>query len=422
MTTSLRCGSGLLVACLLTSAQAAEYSPDQFLFGDWNGARTRLHEAGVDLQITYVNELARNTQGGGDHTGTYADQLMFDAALDLDKLLGWSGAGLHFTLTNRNGENLNAEADLGVLLQPQEIYGYGSATRLVQLYYQQALLDDRLLVKLGRLPMSGDIYPFACPFQNLGFCGTVPGYITSNWYTWPISQWGATARYQLDDAWSLQTAIYQVNPRFTERSQRLNFGSPSGTTGYHAIAELGWTPTLAGQPGAYRLGLWRNTGDFEDLYRDSSGLPLSLSDASAAEHDHATGGYLMAEQQVWQSAAVPARRLKLFANFIQSDPDVTYIERVWQVGGMLSAPFASRPNDELGLGLGRLEINDDARRRLREQGDPVPDVEYPAELYYRVALTPALSLTPNIQYFHRPGGFDDDKDVVVVGLKTVVSF
>ena len=38
MTTSLRCGSGLLVACLLTSAQAAEYSPDQFLFGDWNGA------------------------------------------------------------------------------------------------------------------------------------------------------------------------------------------------------------------------------------------------------------------------------------------------------------------------------------------------------------------------------------------------
>ena len=82
MTISLRFGSGLLAACLLTSAQAAEYSPDQFLFGDWNGSRTRLHEAGVDLQITYVNELAWNTQGGDDHTGTYADQLMFDAALD----------------------------------------------------------------------------------------------------------------------------------------------------------------------------------------------------------------------------------------------------------------------------------------------------------------------------------------------------
>ena len=422
MTTSLRFGSGILAACLITSAHAAEYSPDQFLFGDWNGSRTRLHESGVDLQITYVNELAWNTQGGDDHTGTYSDQLMFDAALDLDKLLGWSGAGFRFTVVNRNGENLNAEADLGVLLQPQEIHGYGSVTRLVQFYYQQALLDDRLLVKLGRLPMSGEIYPFACPFQNLGFCGTVPGYVTPNWFTWPISQWGATARYQLNQEWSLQTALYQVNPRFTEREQGLNFGSPSGITGYHAVAELGWTPTFAGQPGAYRLGLWRNPGDFEDIYRDAAGRPMALSGAPAAEHDKASGGYLMAEQQLWQSSAVAERRLKLFANFIQSDPDVTYIERIWQVGGILSAPFASRPNDELGLGLGRLEINDDARKRRREQGEPVPNVEYPAELYYRVALTPAISLTPNVQYFHQPGGFEEAQDVVVMGLKTVVSF
>lgn len=422
MTTSLRFGSGLLAACLLTPAHAADYSPDQFLLGDWNGARTRLHEAGVDLQFTYVNELAYNTQGGAEHTGTYADQLMADAALDLDKLLGWSGAGLRFTVVNRNGENLNAEADLGVLLQPQEIYGYGSVTRLVQFYYQQALLDERLLVKLGRLPMSGEIFPFACPFQNLGFCGTVPGYVTPNWFTWPISQWGATARYQMSDDWSLQTAIYQVNPRFTEREQGLNFGSPSGTIGYHAVGELGWTPTLGGQPGAYRLGLWHNTGDFEDVYRDIAGRPISLSGASAAEHDQASGGYLMAEQQLWQSAAVPERRFKLFANLIQSDPDVTYIERIWHLGAFLSAPFAARPQDEMGLALGRLEINDSSRKRLREQGEPVPDVEYPAELYYRLALTPAISLTPNVQYFYQPGGLDEAEDVLVVGLRTAVSF
>ncbi|WP_213663466.1 carbohydrate porin [Stutzerimonas stutzeri] len=422
MTTSLRFGSGLLAACLFTAAHAADYSPDQFLLGDWNGNRTRLHEAGVDLQITYVNELAWNTQGGDDHTGTYSDQLMFDAALDLEKLLGWPGAGFRFTVVNRNGENLNAEADLSVLLQPQEIHGYGSVTRLVQFYYQQALLDDRLLLKLGRLPMSGEVFPFACPFQNLGFCGTVPGYITPNWYTWPISQWGATARYQLNEEWSVQTALYQVNPRFTERGQGLNFGSPSGTTGYHAVAELGWTPTFAGQPGAYRLGLWRNTGDFVDVYRDAAGRPMALSGAPAAEHDQASGGYLMAEQQLWQSTAVATRRFKLFAHFIQSDPDVTYIERIWQVGGILSAPFAGRPDDEVGLALARLEVNDDSRRRLREQGSAVPDKEYPAELYYRIAVTPAVSLSPNIQYFHQPGGYADERDSVVFGLKTVISF
>jgi len=182
------------------------------------------------------------------------------------------------------------------------------------------------------------------------------------------------------------------------------------------------SPTFSGQPGAYRLGLWRNTGDFEDIYRDAAGRPMALSGAPAAEHDKATGGYLMAEQQLWQSSTVAERRLKLFANFIQSDPDVTYIERIWQVGGILSAPFASRPNDELGLGLGRLEINDDARKHLREQGDPVPEVEYPAELFYRVALNPAVSLTPNLQYFRHPGGYTQAKDVIVIALKTVITF
>jgi len=29
-------------------------------------------------------------------------------------------------------------------------------------------------------------------------------------------------------------------------------------------------------------------------------------------------------------------------------------------------------------------------------------VEYPAEPYYGVALTPAISLTPNVQQFHQP--------------------
>ena len=101
---------------------------------------------------------------------------------------------------------------------------------------------------------------------------------------------------------------------------------------------------------------------------------------------------------------------------------MTYIERVWQVGGILSAPFASRPDDEVGLALARLEVNDDSRRRLREQGEPVPDREYPAELYYRIAVTPAVSLSPNIQYFHQPGGYADERDSVVFGLKTVISF
>lgn len=424
MARSTLIGVGLLGACALPLAQADSYSPASFLFGDWQGQRTRLHEQGVDLQFTYVNELAYNTQGGEQHKGTYSDQLMADARFDLQRLLGWQGASFRLTFANRNGESLTQEANTGTLLAAQEIYGYGSVTRLVQMYYQQALLDDRLLLKVGRLPMSGDVFPFSCKFQNLTFCGAVPGYVTPNWFTWPVSQWGASLTAQLADDWWLNTAIYQVNPRFTENSQGLNFGSPSGTSGYLAVGELGWKPSFNGLPGSYRFGLWRNTGDYTDIYRDIDGQPIGLTGAQARQHDQASGYYAMAEQRVYQSARNPARGLTLFANFIQSDRDVSSIERVWHVGAFISGPLAQRPQDEIGVALGRLEVDPRSALRVQQASGQAQraDVEYPVELYYGLALSPALTLRPNVQYVRNPGGFEHDRSVVVWGLKTEVSF
>ncbi|MDZ3992527.1 carbohydrate porin [Pseudomonas sp. Teo4] len=417
-------GLSLLGACALPCAHAQSYSPDQFLLGDWSGERTRLHEQGVDFQFTYVNELAYNTQGGDSHKGTYSDQLMADARFDLQRLFGWQGAAFRITFSNRNGQSLTQEANTGTLLAAQEIYGYGSVTRLVQLYYQQALLDERLLLKVGRLPMSGEVFPFSCTFQNLTFCGTVPGYITPNWFTWPVSQWGAALQAQLADDWWLNTAIYQVNPRFTENSQGLNFGSPSGTTGHLAVGELAWKPLLAGLPGSYRVGVWRNTGDFDDIYQDVDGQPIGLTGNAPEHHDQAHGWYAMAQQRVYSAAADPARGLTLFANFIQSDRDVSAIERVWHLGAFISGPFAARPQDEIGVALGRLEVNPRSARRAQQSGttDQRADVEYPLEVYYGVRLTPALTVRPNVQYTRNPGGFDHDRSVVVWGLKTEVSF
>jgi porin len=412
-------------------AQADTYEPRSFLLGDWGGTRSQLHDEGVDFLVTYVNELAYNTQGGDRHKGTYADQIMLDGNLDLQKLLGWQGAQLHMTFTNRNGENLNTEAGLNTVLNPQEIYGYGSVTRIAQFYYQQSLFDGKATLKLGRLPMSGDVFPFSCKFENLTFCGTVPGYITPNWYTWPVSQWGGVFNVNISDEVSLQAAIYQVNPRFTENAQGLNFGSPKGTTGYLGVLEAGWTPKVNAMPGSYRLGLWHNTGEFDDVYRDSAGQPIGLTGATAEQGNSASGYYLMGQQQVFQDSNVSARKLSLFANFIQSDRDVSYVERSWQAGLFLSSPFASRPDDEVGLAVGGLMVNEHSRDRIRQSnsllpvgatGQPIPHTEYPAELYYGIAVTPAITVRPNVQYIKSPGGVSGATDVVVLGVKTVVSF
>ncbi|MDP1340363.1 glutamate synthase-related protein, partial [Klebsiella variicola] len=39
-----------------------------------------------------------------------------------------------------------------------------------------------------------------------------------------------------------------------------------------------------GLPGTYRVGIWRNTGDFNDVYRDLNGQPIGLTGNAPDQH------------------------------------------------------------------------------------------------------------------------------------------
>jgi porin len=417
-----------VLACAPAAAKAQALGAPAHVFGDWNGARSKLHASGVDLLVTYVNEIAANSQGGRSREASYADQIMVDANFDLQTMAGIGGASVHVSLTDRNGVDLKEKAGLGTLLSPQEIYGYGRTTRLAQLYYQQKLWADRVTIKLGRLPMSGDIFPFSCEFQNLTFCGAVPGYITPNWFTWPASQWAVSVNSKLSDTLQLETAVYQVNPSFTRNDQGLELGNPSGTTGAHVVAELTWAPRPRGLRGAYRVGVWRNTGRFVDLDPDPAQPPVRRQGGEPRTLNHASGYYLMAQQPIHQNAANPRRSLDVFANFIQSDRDVSYVETVWEAGVFWRGPLARRPVDTLGVAVGRLSVNKASRRHIAQQNArsgesvPVPNIEYPIEVYYAWAAAPGIVARPNVQYIANPGGIAKSKDVVVFGLKTSLNF
>ncbi|OKA19085.1 hypothetical protein BOH73_18300 [Pseudomonas versuta] len=119
------------------------------------------------------------------------------------------------------------------------------------------------------------------------------------------------------------------------------------------------------------------------MYRDRDGQPIGLTRAPADQKGNATGFYLMAQQQVCQDSSNSARGLLLFANVIQTDLDVFYVEQAWQAGLFLSAPFDARPKDEIGLAVGGLKVNSMLPIGVTEQY--IPHIEYPAELYYGVS-------------------------------------
>jgi carbohydrate-selective porin OprB len=52
-----------LLNCFLVPMNAQESGANSYLLGDWGGERTRLQNAGVVLNIFYVNDLLTDTRG-----------------------------------------------------------------------------------------------------------------------------------------------------------------------------------------------------------------------------------------------------------------------------------------------------------------------------------------------------------------------
>ena len=248
-------GTLVLSAIWLMGAAQADPSPNQGLTGDWGGARTRWYERGVDLQLSYFAEPAYNAAGGAAQLLRSADQFIAGATLDLDKLWGVPQAKVQITFTDRNGNNLSADAQLGTLLQVQQVYGRGNILRLTELSYDQLFFDGVLDVKLGRVGVGGSFYVWSCQFMNLSFCGELPGNIVSTWYNWPVSQWGARTRLRITQELKFEVGIYEVNPSYLENRNGTAL-NPSGKIGELVPFELDWTPHwgAARLAGMYRFG------------------------------------------------------------------------------------------------------------------------------------------------------------------------
>jgi porin len=68
------------------TSPAPAAAPVPWLFGDWNGARTRLVNAGIDFQFGYTSEVAGNATGGQRQQVAYTDQWVVGTTFDLTRL------------------------------------------------------------------------------------------------------------------------------------------------------------------------------------------------------------------------------------------------------------------------------------------------------------------------------------------------
>jgi Carbohydrate-selective porin len=427
--------AGVLLAGLAFAGTAHAddtISNSKYLFGDWGGERTRLADKGITFDFGYGFEAAHNYSGGDRNITRYTDQWKFGASFDLQKLWGWDGAKFNVMITDRNGRDIGADANIGNNQLIQEVYGRGQTWHLTILSLEQKFLDGRLTWKLGRLPVGEDINNFSCDFMNLSFCGAQPGNVVGDyWINWPTSQWATVLKYNTSDDTFVQLAGYQVNPKYADDSYARHNGwkpgFPSGTTGALIPLEFGWKPNLNGLPGSYRVGVWYNTSNGDDLYLNTDHQPLVEFGGTPLQHDSRRGAWITFQQQV--SGVAGGKGTTVFLNITAADHATSATQNQVSAGMEYKGIF-DRPNDMVGAAIAATHANGLTARAQRLQNELYPEnpvfvnsgSEKVAEVFYSWSPIPSLAIRPNLQYIKDPGGSKQRDDAFVLGVKTSVAF
>ncbi len=425
------------LAFMALTCALAGYGPmaradgDAHLSGDWNGARTRWSDKGIDFSLGYDSQVAHNFRGGTHPVTRYTDQWRAGVTFDLGKLWGWRGASFKWLMTQRDGRNAGIDAHIGNNQSVQDLYGRGQTLHLTVFAFEQQWRDGKVDWRIGRLPVGRDVAGFSCNFQNLTFCGSQPGNIVGDyWINWPTSQWAMVLKVATSDTTYVEAGAYQVNPRYIDndyaRDNGWKPGFPSGTTGVLVPLEFGWTPKLHGLPGTYKLGAWHSSSPGDDLYLDQAGQPLALSGGDPLQHGSRHGAYIDFKQQV--SGDAGGRGMTLFLRVVRADAATSATDRQIAAGLRYQGPFG-RGDDAIGVALGATHFSDRLMRyqQLYNQTHAEPlavqgQDERAAEVFYSWSPIPSITVRPNLQFVHDPGGVADRRDALVAGIYSSVSF
>ena len=408
------------------------------LLSDWGGVRTYLGDLGINLLLDYTAETAWNVSGGQRRGADYAHQFGLQADIDWGKLAGIPGFSTHAVFVNRAGRNASADYIGDSVIQAQEIYGAGfnMAAKLVYLYGEQKLWNDRIDLAAGRVSVGADFAasPLYCNFMTLTICGH-PRALTSNqgFTDWPTAGWGGRVRVRPTAQTYIMAGAYESKP-FPPGGRTGWDWSTHHSTGETLPVEAAWLPVFGHDQltGHYKLGAAYDSSSFPDYFRDAAGRPLVASGAAARRHHGRTSVWATADQMLVRNGPGLNDGLVLLGAYAHNSPDVSLFEHFAWVGLLDRGFWPARPQDQIGLAVTYYKVSRSlaAREGLQTAlGLPFADGNYGVqssafvlEANYNIPVYRGVEVQPELEYFIRPGGRRSIPNAAVLGLKTHVLF
>ena len=408
----------LLGVLAFTPAHAAE---DEFdtsgkLTGDWGGARTSLHNKGLDLDATEILESLGNVSGGTKRGGIVEGRLELDANLDLEKAFGLQGLTAFANAYQLHGNGLSHN-DLGNLMTVSSIEA-DRGTRLFDMWVQQNLFDNNLSIRLGQLAADDEFITSdgAGLFVSSvwGWPSMMAANLPSGANAFPLATPGVRVQVGKGEPWTYKIAVFDGDPNGGGTTRDAN---PSGTRfnmnkGAFIMNEVDFSPKReSGLNGTYKLGAWYHTENTADGRYDNTGLSLANpgSTGQAESHHGNYGFYGVVDQALWRKPGTEDAGVSAFGRFMWAPDNRNTGAYQLDTGINVKGLVPNRTDDVFGVAFSYIRISDRLRSLDQDQNNfgtptPIRDYESEIEVTYKAKVTPWLDLQPDFQYVMHPGG------------------
>jgi len=365
----------------------------------------------VSLGLTEVYQI--NTHGGLNtdrRKGRWAGSYDLEIEVDFETLISLPGASAYMLAEGSWSAGLDP-ISVGSVFGVNDDAGGNRKCDVTELWYEQALFDGTVRVRLGKLDLTGGFECRGCPAAFDGnACANdeTAQFLNSalvNNPTIPLPDNGPALCVHVQPVERAYVAAGIADAQADARETGLR-------TAFHdedyffSIFEVGVAPRMDGPngplQGMVRAGLWY---DPQDKARNSG---------STKRDD--VGFYLSADQVVLKENAdeEDAQGLAVFGRLGYADHDVSAVRCFWSLGAQYQGLLPSREDDVIAFGA--------AQGRLTKAAGFTETSETVMEAYYNAAVTGWLNVSPSVQCVVNPGGTNTVKDAVVVGVRVQMAF
>jgi porin len=390
---------------------------EQYLFGNWGGARSRLAEHGIKFDVFNINDFQADVSGSQTHHGAYFGRFYGSMDIDFNKLADFDGEFFSSAFW-QFGQNLSGRY-LRVNTLTSSIAGT-ETHRLDEFWYRQGFFNHLFTIQVGQIATVDEFG--ATDFSDILFndeLGYAPNALFDAKQPYsPVAKPGVVVWSDLS---GLTRGLYAKAGIFAAYDNPFHpdqYGVDVKDDFNHGMVtsfELGYQELSTNYSGVYKLGINANDSSF---YTDPSTGQRLRGNFTA---------YGLIEQTVYHPTDASGnlqlkKGLDVLCEFLGAPGDRNDLEFELTAGARYTGLIPGRDQDKAGLGI-----------IYSQNGSAFSDAyaattghglggETTLESDYQINPTSWFSLQCDCQYIIDPGGDSQHSGITVLALRSIFRF